>query len=138
MLNLEKIWDLPGIWELIRVVGKGSQAIDRLTRNDPAERLEASELKRRNALFAGHTLFHFQMSPFSARARRAVRELGLTIPQRDILDDPSAAAELISGGGMEQVPCLKIENPGLPTRWMYESKDIVRYLESAVAKKERP
>jgi hypothetical protein len=31
------------------------------------------------------------------------------------------------------VPCLRIEQPGGGVRWMHESADIIRYLETEVA-----
>jgi hypothetical protein len=31
------------------------------------------------------------------------------------------------------VPCLRIEQPGGAARWMHESADIIRYLETEIA-----
>jgi len=42
--------------------------------------------------------------------------------------------ELLSGGGRAQVPCLKIETPS-GSRWLYESDDIIRYLNRKFAPK---
>ena len=36
----------------------------------------------------------------------------------------------LAGGGNLKVPCLRIEERDLGYRWMYESSDIVHYLES--------
>lgn len=80
----------------------------------------------------GHTLYHFQLSPFSYRVRSAIRRLGLSIPMRDVLLDHEAFRELVKQGGKDQVPCLRIDEAG-GTRWLYESKDIVAYLESIAA-----
>ena len=44
-----------------------------------------------------------------------------------------ARAALLAGGGKIKVPCLRIEENG-ESRWMYESNDIIRYLESRFAK----
>ena len=42
--------------------------------------------------------------------------------------DAGYSAELKTGGGKTQVPCLKITS-GEQETWMYESDDIVRYLD---------
>lgn len=41
-------------------------------------------------------------------------------------------AELIEGGGSGQVPCLRIESGDGQVRWMYESDDIIAYLDTAL------
>lgn len=42
-------------------------------------------------------------------------------------------ADLITGGGKNQVPCLRIETGNGNVRWLYESIDIVRYLKTELA-----
>lgn len=42
--------------------------------------------------------------------------------------DREHAQALVAGGGMTQVPCLRIENADGNVEWMYESDDIIRYL----------
>ncbi len=37
--------------------------------------------------------------------------------------------ELINGGGKGQVPCLRIEDSSGEVTWLYESDDILRYIE---------
>jgi glutathione S-transferase len=46
------------------------------------------------------------------------------------LFEPGNSADLIAGGGKDQVPCLRIENDDGDVRWLYESIDIVRYLKA--------
>ena len=54
---------------------------------------------------------------------------GIDLPMKDILENPEFREELIEGGGRKTVPCLRIETPeGI--QWMYESLDIIDYLES--------
>ncbi len=55
---------------------------------------------------------------------------GLKIPLKDILFEPANSADLIAGGGKNQVPCLRIKNEDGEVRWLYESIDIVRYLKA--------
>ncbi len=76
----------------------------------------------------GLTLYIFPTCPFCIRTRRAMRRLGIDLPLRDARNDPQARAELERGGGKVQVPCLRIQRPD-GERWLYESEDIVAYLE---------
>jgi glutathione S-transferase len=41
--------------------------------------------------------------------------------------------ELETGGGKLKVPCLRIENNKGEVNWMYESSDIINYLENEVS-----
>ena len=54
------------------------------------------------------------------------------MPLKDILFHPQNNADLLAGGGKDQVPCLRIENENGDVRWLYESIDIVRYLKQFV------
>ena len=53
----------------------------------------------------------------------------LDIELRDINSIPEFASELIAGGGKPQVPCLRIESADGDVRWLYESMDIIQYLQ---------
>lgn len=45
--------------------------------------------------------------------------------------DSDHLQELYIGGGMTQVPCLKIDTVGdEPAIWLYESDDIIQYITS--------
>ncbi len=77
-------------------------------------------------------LYQYRSCPFCARVRRFLDQRGLELPERDILRDPAAFRELLAGGGRSTVPCLRIESAA-GTRWMYESADIIDYLNSRLA-----
>lgn len=77
-------------------------------------------------------LYEFKACPFCLKVRRATRRLGLTIETRDALKNETSRNELMQGGGRVKVPCLKIEEQG-KTTWMYESSDIVAYLNQRFA-----
>ena len=52
----------------------------------------------------------------------------IKIELRDIMTDELARQELLQGGGKAVVPCLRIKN-GDSVDWLYESMDIIRYLD---------
>lgn len=74
------------------------------------------------------SLYHYDSCPFCARVRNEIQRMKLDIELRDIRKDPSRRAELIAGGGMQQVPCLRIEQDSGEVTWMYESLDIIGWL----------
>ena len=57
---------------------------------------------------------------------RKAKQLGFELSQRDA-SEPAAYRELMLAGGMSQVPCLVVNGHA-----MYESRDIVAYLEGEV------
>lgn len=73
-------------------------------------------------------LYQFHLCPFCVKVRRAMRRLNLPIETRDALNDPAHREALLAGGGEIKVPCLAIQADG-ETRWMYESSDIIAWLE---------
>ncbi len=81
-------------------------------------------------------LYHYQTCPFCVRTRRAIRRLGLNIELRDAQHDPKWRQQLVEQGGRRQVPCLYIPTAGNQATWMYESKDIIAYLEKRCAELE--
>ena len=87
---------------------------------------QQAEVERR----AQHlTLYHRPTCPFCMRVFIALARLDVPIQRRNITTDAEARTELVSGGGRQQVPCLRIEESG-GTRWLYESADIIAYLEA--------
>ncbi len=48
---------------------------------------------------------------------------------RDTLQDLEAYKELFRGGGRGMVPCLKIDHGDDNVEWLYESLDIMKYLD---------
>ena len=74
------------------------------------------------------SLYQFYACPFCVKARRAIHQLNVTIETRDINKNPMHREQLEIGGGKVKVPCLRIEE-GDNVRWLYESDDIIRFLE---------
>ena len=82
---------------------------------------------------AGLTLYQYQACPFCLKVRRQMKRQSLSIGLRDVKRDAGAGEELLSGGGDLKVPCLPIEDGQGEVRWMYESGEIIGYLEGRFA-----
>ncbi len=84
-----------------------------------------------DALTANFTLYEFESCPFCVKVRRCMKRNSLNIERRDAKRDPASREELLNGGGKVKVPCLRIRE-GDSVRWLYESGDIIKFLESSV------
>lgn len=74
-------------------------------------------------------LYQFRTCPFCIKVRRAIKRLSLNIETRDAQHDMFARTELLEGGGQIKVPCLKITNAQGEVSWLYESQEIIQYLQ---------
>jgi glutaredoxin len=77
-------------------------------------------------------LYQFRTCPFCIKTRRAIKRLSLNIELRDAQHDIKSREEILQGGGELKVPCLRIRD-GSHTRWLYESDDIIAYLNERFA-----
>ncbi|PCK07694.1 MAG: glutaredoxin [Alteromonadaceae bacterium] len=104
--------------------------INWLTRPSPMQR---SSDKQEHAEIAtkGLSLYQFYACPFCVKTRRAIHRLNLPITYRNAQQNPHRE-ELELEGGRIKVPCLRIEEEGA-VRWLYESNDIIKYLDSRFA-----
>lgn len=73
-------------------------------------------------------LYKEDRCPYCQRVLRFIADRRIPLRLRDIVTEPAARKELVEVGGQEQVPCLFVD--GKP---MYESADIIRFLEANVA-----
>ena len=85
------------------------------------------EQSRIQSAMDGLSLYQFRACPFCVKTRRAIHALGVDIELRDINKDLRHREDLQEGGGQVKVPCLRIEDNN-EVRWMYESNDIIAYL----------
>ncbi len=76
-----------------------------------------------------HSLYQLPTCPFCVKVRRAMRRLNLPIELRDVRADGRHRQDLINGGGKMKVPCLRIDHEDGHSEWMYESDEIVAYLQ---------
>lgn len=75
------------------------------------------------------SLYQYAACPFCVKVRWAMQRNSLNIETKDAKRKPQFAEELVAGGGQLKVPCLRIEEQDGSTTWMYESSDIMAYLE---------
>ncbi|MCU7223279.1 glutaredoxin, partial [Pseudomonas brassicacearum] len=71
----------------------------------------------------------FHACPFCVKTRRALHRLNVPVTLRDAKNDPLHRQALLEGGGRVKVPCLRIEEDDGKVTWMYESNDIIAYLD---------
>ena len=77
--------------------------------------------------------YHFPTCPFCLKTRRVMQRLSLNIELRNAQHDPVHRQALLTGGGKIQTPCLRIIDAQGQDVWLYESRDIVAYLEREFA-----
>lgn len=75
------------------------------------------------------TLFYRPTCPYCRKVRNAALEFGIGFDLRDIAQEANRT-ELISQGGKQQVPYLVDVAKGVA---MYESEDIIAYLQKEYA-----
>lgn len=79
----------------------------------------------------GLSLYYIPTCLFCWRVRLVMMHLGITLPLKNVLTQPTSHQELVTKGGRMQVPCLRIKE-GDSVRWLYESGDIIKYLKQRV------
>lgn len=87
------------------------------------------EQQQVNSQTASLALYQFAACPFCVKVRRSMKRLSLDIELRDAKQDQNHRQELATQGGRVKTPCLRIEDNDGKVTWMYESNDIIHYLE---------
>jgi glutaredoxin len=96
----------------------------------PKGMVRAEEAQRQiDAQCRSLALYQFATCPFCIKVRKEMRRLSLKIELRDARNDPRHRADLLQGGGAVKVPCLRITDEHGNDQWMYESGDIIHYLQ---------
>ncbi|ODP99437.1 hypothetical protein BZG04_01775 [Salinivibrio kushneri] len=114
------------------ILGKIILVIESLTQ-PKAPQLSATQKQAIDTLAQQVTLYQFAACPFCVKVRQASRKLGLPLNTKDAKRDVDARQELEQGGGRVKVPCLRIQKASGEAHWMYESDDIIAYLNKQVA-----
>lgn len=84
-----------------------------------------------NAKAKNLALYQLYACPFCVKTRRAIHRLNVDLELCDI-KHPQNREILEAQGGRVKVPCLRIEE-GDSVNWLYESKDIISYLDKQLA-----
>jgi Glutaredoxin. len=111
------------------VIGPFLLAANWLTQPKPLAR-PAAEQQAIDARTRGLALYHFPTCPFCLKVRRVIRRLALNIELRNAQHDPAHRQSLLAGGGKIQTPCLMIPGSDGHATWLYESDDIIAWLEA--------
>ncbi|MFA5494392.1 MAG: glutathione S-transferase N-terminal domain-containing protein [Porticoccaceae bacterium] len=99
----------------------------------PARRRRTEEAQAAvNEAAAGMSLYQFYACPFCVKTRRTLYRLNVPVELRDARNNEEHRRMLLEQGGRIKVPCLRIEEHG-ETIWMYESRDIITYLNERFA-----
>lgn len=85
-----------------------------------------------DAKTANLSLYQYEACPFCVKVRRAMKRNSLKVEIRDAKRNETYKSELLEKGGKLKVPCLRIEENG-EARWMYESSEIINFLEQNIA-----
>lgn len=91
-------------------------------------KLTADQQTALDAKTGNLSLYQLTACPFCVKVRRAIKAGGLNIELRNIKEQANLN-ELVEQGGKRTVPCLRIENQDQSVTWLYESNDIINYLQ---------
>jgi glutaredoxin len=114
------------------IAGPVLLGLDWLTSPKGIERTP-EEQQRIDAQTSRLVMYEFLTCPFCIKTRRAIKRLSLNIETRDALHHALSRQQLLEGGGQIKVPCLRITNAEGDIEWLYESDDIIQYLQQSFA-----
>lgn len=114
------------------IIGPIILFIDKITTPKGIKRPEEEQQKIDHEV-TNLVLYQFKTCPFCIKVKRNNKRLSLNIETRDAQHNPTYREELLQGGGQIKVPCLKIINEKGNDSWMYESEDIMQYLQGRFA-----
>jgi glutaredoxin len=109
------------------IIGQGVLGYEKLTRAKPVER-EMDQQAAIDAQTSSMALYEFRSCPFCMKVRKVIHAKNLKIEKRDARRNKAWGRELKKEGGKWQVPCLKITESDGGVTWLYESSDIINYL----------
>ena len=114
---------------LRRIIGPPMLLVDWLTSPKGIERDTATQ-QEIDAQTRNMVLYQFKTCPFCIKVRRTIKRLSLKIEQRDAQHNMTYRTELLEGGGQIKVPCLRIVDAQGEVTWLYESEQIMHFLEA--------
>jgi len=133
MVNFTMKWFFKIFFKTVRlIVGPIILFIDKITTPRGIKRPQDEQQKIDQAA-SKLVLYQFKTCPFCIKVKRNNKRLSLNIETRDAQHNPIYRKELLQGGGQIKVPCLKIVDENGNDSWMYESDDILKYLQGRFA-----
>jgi glutaredoxin len=117
---------------LRRVLGPVMLLMEKLTTPEGVQRSE-NEQQRVDDITRDYELYQFKTCPFCIKVRKEIARNSLNITLRDAQNDPVYRQQLLEGGGKVKVPCLKIKEQDGKDKWIYESNEIIDFLEKKTA-----
>jgi len=78
------------------------------------------------------SLYQFVTCPFCIKVTRFMHTNAINIELRDAQRDSHYKSDLITFGGKQQVPCLRVAQKERTDIWLYESDEIIKYLKKNV------
>jgi glutaredoxin len=106
-------------------------SLDFVTRPKPIKR-DYNTQKKINRITKNMSLYQYKACPFCVKVRRKLRKYSLNIELKDAKNNKANKNDLKNLGGKLKVPCLKIGNNTGDIQWLYESKDIINFLEKEI------
>jgi len=76
-----------------------------------------------------YALYYYDACPFCQRVLQSLPGVKVEVEKRNIMQNRAFREQQFNATGRSTVPCLLIDNDGEET-WMFESGDIIRYLQS--------
>jgi len=126
-------WLIRAFFKTLRaIIGPIMLFGDWITTPRGIKRSEA-EQQQLDALTENMSLYQFKTCPFCIKVRRAIKRQSLNIELLDAQHNPQHREQLKQGGGQIKVPCLKVVDDEGNTNWLYESNDIISYLQASAA-----
>lgn len=74
-------------------------------------------------------LNYYSACPFCQMVLRVLPNIKAEVQLRDVLSQPQYRQEQQQATGRTTVPCLRIEDEQGQVSWLYESIDIIQYLQ---------
>ncbi len=108
--------------------GKALDLVDRIVPVRPLERSQDEQMQLDRESRRMH-LYFTRNCPSSISVRRQCQRLGLKVVEKDVLRVNAYRNELVNGGGVPRVPCLRIEDEK-GGRWLYSPDTILEYLKN--------
>lgn len=83
---------------------------------------------------SAYALYYYDQCPFCQMVLREIRNMNVDVALKNTLTDPQNRQALVAGGGRGMVPCLLITDEQGSQQWLYESRDIIRYIKQVASK----